>query len=606
MPVLVSPNSPALPTVPAAWKAGAKPGQIVGKLVGQAAAPAPTRPSTGALRFVRKTGSDTNGGSSASLTPDSQGTDGVTNGTTLFTAATGTFTSADVNKLIMIGTKARYRIVAVAGLTSITLSGSPTAGSGLTWKVGGAVQTISSLLSTAAGNSPVGTILGGDTVYIGAGVYREVNPTLPTPTFELVIEGDVTGFWTGDRGMVQWSAFLTDDRTAPSGTAMLQFASKSNFTFNNIFFVGGTAAVISPSAATQNLTFNRCGFQQTSSAVLSDTAIPFGTYRNVQFNGCYFSVEQTTMIALAGVTGGGGHWDIGYVLRNCFVNGSGAAVFLSVNISGSLVGRPGGVKLLNSTLVGLSTAFVVVNGSTAIPNVVYGCFMRGCSTGLSAGSFGQIVEAGNFISASTPRTSVGVGAGSYPGGANLLNSIAVLSHFGQESIWGAMPRHVGEPMVGSPLLGFGWETGGSDILGRPRPAGEYSAARAGPAVGALQRGNTATADATPIGGGTTPIQITGPGFEDFYVPVPASAITVSCSVRYTGSPAVLSVLANPTIGVQGVSVVEPEGVPNVVHTLSLPAFTPTAGGNMVIIRIYNPDPSGSSVLEIDDFSVTSA
>jgi hypothetical protein len=98
--------------------------------------------------------------------------------------------------------------------------------------------------------------------------------------------------------------------------------------------------------------------------------------------------------------------------------------------------------------------------------------------------------------------------------------------------------------------------------------------------------------------------ITGPGFEDFYVPVPARAITVSCSVKYTGSPAVLSVLPNPTIGVMGVSVVEPSGVPNVVHTITLPAFTPTAAGNMVIIRIYNPDLSGASVLEVDDFTVS--
>lgn len=594
------PPMPALPTVPTPGRAGTWPDQIVQRIVGGMSV-APARPTTCAIFYVRKTGSDANGGSSASVNPDAQGVDGVTNGTTTFTAASGTFTAADVNKLIFITTKARYRIVAVGGPTSVTLSGSPSAGSSLTWKLGGAVQTISALLSTA--NAPAGTILGGDTIYIGAGVYREVNPTLPTPTFELVIEGDVTGSWTGDRGMVQWTAYTTDDRTAPSATAILTFASKSNFTINNIQFVGGGANAISLSLASQNLTFNSCAFLANAFAICSDS-IPFGQYRNLNFNRCYF-FGQATPLVFTGVTGGGGHWDMGISFKNCLLVGCNSVFCISVAASGALLGRGGGVKILACTFVTAQPVTAGTNVSTAIPLLVYGNVFLGAATALAANAFGQIVEGGNFFMALTPRSNVGVGANSWPGGPNVnASQFAPLVHFGQESIWGAMPRWMGEPMVGSPMLGFGWDNGGIDILQRPRPAGEYSAALASSAVGALQRGNTATADPAPIGGNTTPIKITGPGFEDFYVPVPARAITVSCSVKYTGSPAVLAVLANPTIGVRGTSIVEPSGVPNVVHTLTLPAFTPSAAGNMVVIRIYNPDPSGASVLQIDDFSVS--
>lgn len=597
------PSAPVFPTIPAG-KAGAGPGQIVQRQIGQAAATQTARPSTGKLLYVRKTGSDTNGGSSNGTAPDRQGTDGVTNGTTTFTSVTGAFVAGDVNKLVMIGTKARYRITAVGGSTSVTLSGSPTAGSGLTWKIGGAVQTLAALLSTAAGFAPVGTVLGGDTIYIGAGVYREIGPTLPTPTFELVIEGDVTGAWTGDRGQVQLSAFLTDDRTTPSATAMFTLAAKGFLTFNKLVFVGGTQPLFTLSTTTQNLLLNDCAFLTNAGGVISDT-VPLGQYRNTVFNRCYF-FGQTAPFNLTATTGGGGHWDMGIQVRNSIFSGFGGSGIIAFTAGGALLGRGGGFQLLGCTFLGGNTAVSVgANMSTAIPVKVYGCAFLGMATGLSANAFGQIVEGQNFFMVATPRTNVGVGAGSWPGGPNVaVSQFAPLVHVGQEALWGAMPRAPGEPMVGSPILGFLSDNGGSDLLSRPRPAGEYSTARAGPAAGALQRGNTAVADANPIGAGTTPIQITGPGFEDFYVPVPARAITVSCSVKYSGSPAVLSVLANPTIGVRGVDVVEPSGIPNVVRTLTLPAFTPTAAGNMVVIRIANPDPSGTSTLEVDDFAVT--
>src|SRR5262245_29685873 len=120
---------------------------------------------TALTAYVRKTGSDNNGGSSNTASADRTGTDGVTNGTTTFTSASASFTSGDVDKLINIVGKGRYRISAFTNSTTITLSGSPSSGSSLTWNIGGALATIGAALTNANA-----AITNGDTVWIGAGV----------------------------------------------------------------------------------------------------------------------------------------------------------------------------------------------------------------------------------------------------------------------------------------------------------------------------------------------------------------------------------------------------------------------------------------------------
>ena len=114
------------------------------------------------------------------------------------------------------------------------------------------------------------------------------------------------------------------------------------------------------------------------------------------------------------------------------------------------------------------------------------------------------------------RTNVTAGASSISDG-----SYAPLFHFGQERIW--LPplfRAFGEPMAGSPLLGFGNDGGQTpyDLRGPlwQRPAGGSSAL---PAVGAMERSDTFIADPTPIGPDTSPVKLTGPGYNDFLLPI---------------------------------------------------------------------------------------
>ena len=66
----------------------------------------------------------------------------------------------------------------------------------------------------------------------------------------------MTGQYTGDAGMVQLTAYTTNDKTAPSATTLLNLNGKSNLAFSNIMFVGGSATMLTASTVTsQNIAF---------------------------------------------------------------------------------------------------------------------------------------------------------------------------------------------------------------------------------------------------------------------------------------------------------------------------------------------------------------
>src|SRR6266404_8911870 len=71
------------------------------------------------------------------------------------------------------------------------------------------------------------TVVSGDTVYIGAGVYRETVTVTITPISETKIIGDINGAQTGDPGEIRWTDHITDDRTVPSTAAILNLNGKN-------------------------------------------------------------------------------------------------------------------------------------------------------------------------------------------------------------------------------------------------------------------------------------------------------------------------------------------------------------------------------------------
>src|SRR6185503_8699197 len=78
-----------------------------------------------------------------------------------------------------------------------------------------------------------GGIASGDTVYIGAGIYREAITVGITPTATTNVIGDVTGQFTGDAGEVRWTGRTSEFGTGASGIP-LNMNNKNYFAVSNL------------------------------------------------------------------------------------------------------------------------------------------------------------------------------------------------------------------------------------------------------------------------------------------------------------------------------------------------------------------------------------
>lgn len=551
--------------------------------------------------YIRKTGSNNNGGSSAGTSPDRTGTDAVANGTTTITSATGNFTNADIDKLINVVTKGRRRIISVTNSTTIVVDSTMTAGSGLTWNLGGALLTVAqALVSTNAT-----AILGGDTIYIGPGRYGETVATSLTPASEMIIQGDTDGSHTGDApGKVEITGYTTNDKTAPSGTTLINLGSNDFYTFKNIVFAGGSAGSMVTAAASTatNIKFTDCYFFQYfpgSKSIISVTA-GFATPLVWTFTRCGFWGSGATVIIVTQTTGVGADYDLQFKMFDCWIISAAGGIQLTA--SGASAQKGNGIKLYNCFIYAAGTAINTnnANNGNTIPNLVYNCLISApANTALLANAAGGLItEDYNILSASTARTSVSAGANSIADG-----SYNPQFHLGQERLWGGTLRPFLEPITGSPHLAFGNDGSqdATDLLNRPRPAGGLSALGT---LGPLERGNTWLKETGTVHTGSNALSITGPGFQEFQVPVDNVSTTLSVYMRfdgtYTGTKPKIEVLNATDIGVAGASSSAVTTV-NTWENLTL-TFTPTAKG-WVTLRINSTDTNGAGKAFADTFAV---
>jgi hypothetical protein len=189
-------------------------------------------------------GVDTAGGDSWGA-PVFTNTDGVANGTTTFTSATGGFTGKE-NRFIWIQTKnVRRRIVTVNSNTSVILDATVVAGSGLTFSLGGAVKN-SSIFATgypAAGDT-IKYAKSNDKVSVGSCTFTK-------NSYDVTVPADSFKFTTCSRLKWPVSSNITAGVYTSAykiGTASTSMAVGSSFTtglamYQRVYtqFSGGTA-----------------------------------------------------------------------------------------------------------------------------------------------------------------------------------------------------------------------------------------------------------------------------------------------------------------------------------------------------------------------------
>lgn len=321
-------------------------------------------------------------------------------------------------------------------------------------------------------------VVGGDRVFIGAGTYREVITVAITPTSTVQIIGDVDGAQTGDRGEVNWSAYLTNDTSAPSASILLNTNGKNFLAFSKIHFIGSGSNPYISDALSTNISFTECSFQASGAVnglAITVTTTP-GVAANFTVDRCIFiGATSNSAIRLTLATVNGADFDYNCLIQNCFMLIAGSSgIGIEINSSGALAFFGGGVKVYNCTIYGGNRGIYANSASlsTSIPAVkVYNSFIMGPSTAaLQANTSGQITEDYNRLWSPTPRTNVTAG-----GNSNSTLNHALLLEIGQSIYQGRGARAFFSPMVGSPLLAFGAQAGGPsvDLLNRARP-GTYA------------------------------------------------------------------------------------------------------------------------------------
>ena len=451
---------------------------------------------------------------------------------------------------------------------------------------GSAWATVTKALQTATS---------GDTVYVGAGVYRETLQITSTTAISAVnIIADVDGKNTGDVGEVRITAYTTDDKTSPSSTSLLDLNSKPYFVFKQFVFVGGSAILISNtgSGLCQNTQFIDCTFiHLNNSYKLANLATTTtDTAPNWLFDRCRFFHQgnSSDCIYLDVPQGSVADLNTNIIIRNClFVRaGTGAAVNFNPSASGGsgATFNTGGVQFYNNTVIGGATGLNVgSNASTSNTCKAYGNFIVTGTYGLLSNPFFAIIEDYNLIYSPTTTSNVSTGFNSQN------TNYSALVHIGQELQQGKLTRPMFMPTADSPLLGFGNDatyTSGADILNRLRPSGGGPTwSSANKATGCYERHDFAIKESTTVDAGTA-IKMTGPGDHRIIIPVNAASTTISIKVQRdtnygAGTKPTLRLEANGEIGVATQAVAD-TGSASTYNTLTLSAFTPTAKGWVTI------------------------
>lgn len=306
-------------------------------------------------------------------------------------------------------------------------------------------------------------IAAGDTVYIGAGIYREtVTVAMTTSGSTTSVIGDVTGAFTGDAGDVVVTPATSDWATVAANT--LACTSKANLSFSNVtFFVFQSGGLIGASGSlTQGLTFTDCvivavgNISPISFTVTVDQALNWTFERTSVFQ----MGAAGTAFSLTAPTSAVADYDINVVIKNCYFS---VSVGVSLLTSGAASGKPWGIRISNVT--SLNRLLTAGSGvSTTNPCTVTNSVALGTATGVSANASGQITEQDCILPGG--RTNVTAGTRS------TAVVLPLLFEIGQAQKAGRRTRTYMEPLNLSAMLGWGGTSvPATDINGLPRPCG---------------------------------------------------------------------------------------------------------------------------------------
>ena len=264
----------------------------------------------------------------------------------------------------------------------------------------GLSPSLAKLTYTAAYNAASS----GDTIYIGAGVYREAQLTTSK---QISFIGDYLGTYTGDAGLVMFRGSAADV-TATTGTCLqLNSSGASGTIIRWIAFSGWSSHQILLNVGAINVTITDCAFHSSGGTggsihhAFSSTLSTALTVERCLFvgtaNGIWYSqgdnVDRT----------------INWTVRNC--------VFMlwTQGAYGVNCAHGGGLLVENCTFLGTAGAVIVGgSGTMTTPGIMRYCLVESAGWWVAANTLGFLVEDYNVFSLGGygGRTNVAAGANS--------------------------------------------------------------------------------------------------------------------------------------------------------------------------------------------------
>lgn len=466
-----------------------------------------------------------------------------------------------------------------------------------------AASGLSPALAWLTVDHAVGNIGDGDTIYVGAGIYRElVSSWRGGNTTETSLIGDTDGSHTGDAGEVVITAFLTNDTTAASANTTLNegLGGTDFWTLQYLTIVGGTSTTNSCFYMNNDVHWiiRDCTFwggMNVTRVVMFGDNYDATAAHNLFERNRVFAYSRAIEVGTFSTNPSPADVDLDVIFRNNLIIAlNGACITLEQGQASNT--KAGGLVIKNNLLItgavavgGTNVACVQTNtnNSTANPCLVYNNHLVSGGRVLIAQTSGQIVSDYNLTKRANTNTNVTAGTHDQTAYDNRFL-------FGQEQSYGAVLRPFGMPVLGSPIFGFGaFDTSVTDdLLQGIRPgSGNASVLRS---VGPFERANSAKKNVSVLYS-TIPqsVEFDGPAYQDWQLPVPHGNVTVTIQARfdstYAGTLPQMKVRNGGECGVADDSVTT-TGSADTWTQISL-SFTTTAVG-IVTIRLQSNDTNG--------------
>jgi len=462
-------------------------------------------------------------------------------------------------------------------------------------------------------------VAAGDTVYVGAGVYREKLTLQAGGSAGSPIRwiADVSGKHTGDAGLVVVTAWDAESGVWQARNAAMDLNRQTYNEFLRFCFIGGDDATLWDDAAAagfgEGIVFEECYFH-----------LPYG----------HVVIDETppAIILRLNGTAGPGSGAYGFTFRRCLVWGellfridenAVADVDARIRIEDILFLPRAGSNQHNLRVERATDSTYGVGGFT-----VKGCTFLAGEYGISAqywdvASYGMDVYnclfVGNQYAVNKSLSSVTINLdncrffacandGGYAG-TNVKDGVSGLVgglfDFPLRLALGWSPFRPWEPIW---LKGIGLKdpvidaanaanSTGNDLYGETRPGWR------GHDVGAVEARARAEREGTTVHGDSYAVKLAGAGYHEVLLPMTAGAHTVTVWARkdanYSGSPPKLQVLNIPGQADQEAAMTVGA---DTWEQLSV-AINPTADG-FVRVRMVSQDTGASGECYFDDLAVT--